>query len=221
MPVVDDYLHLLPYWDKLSETEKDFVKANSAIHSYEKDRVIQGYSDSCLGMVYVIKGSIRVLMISEEGREITLFRLNSGNSCILSAACVLTQITCETQMIAAENIEIVVVNPQAYNSLMNKNLEVRCFTYELATERFSTVVFVLQQIIFARLDQRLAGFLLEYYDRTGLNKLKMTQEAIAVEVNTAREVVARMLKQFASDGLIEMNRGSITFIDIEGLRMLL
>lgn len=221
MPVVDDYLHLLPYWDKLSETEKDFVKANSAIHSYEKDRVIQGYSDSCLGMVYVIKGSIRVLMISEEGREITFFRLNSGDSCILSAACVLTQITCETQMIAAENIEIVVVNPQAYNSLMNKNLEVRCFTYELATERFSTVVFVLQQIIFARFDQRLAGFLLEYYDRTGLNKLKMTQEAIAVEVNTAREVVARMLKQFASDGLIEMNRGSITFIDIEGLRMLL
>jgi CRP/FNR family transcriptional regulator len=104
---------------------------------------------------------------------------------------------------------------------MNKNLEVRCFTYELATERFSTVVFVLQQIIFARFDQRLAGFLLEYYDRTGLNKLKMTQEAIAVEVNTAREVVARMLKQFASDGLIEMNRGSITFKDIEGLRMLI
>lgn len=221
MPVVDDYLHLLPYWDKLSETEKDFVKANSAIHSYDKDRVIQGYSDSCLGMIYVIKGFIRVLMISEEGREITLFRLNSGDSCILSAACVLSQITCDTQMIAAENIEIVVVNPQAYNSLMNKNLEVRCFTYELATERFSTVVFVLQQIIFARFDQRLAGFLLEYYDRTGLNKLKMTQEAIAVEVNTAREVVARMLKQFASDGLIEMNRGSITFKDIEGLRMLI
>ncbi|NLB15694.1 MAG: Crp/Fnr family transcriptional regulator [Clostridiales bacterium] len=221
MPVVDDYLHLLPYWDKLSETEKDFVKANSAIHSYDKDRVIQGYSDSCLGMIYVIKGSIRVLMISEEGREITLFRLNSGDSCILSAACVLSQITCDTQMIAAENIEIVVVNPQAYSSLMNKNLEVRCFTYELATERFSTVVFVLQQIIFARFDQRLAGFLLEYYDRTGLNKLKMTQEAIAVEVNTAREVVARMLKQFASDGLIEMNRGSITFKDIEGLRMLI
>ena len=221
MPVVDDYLHLLPYWDKLSETEKDFVKAKSAIHSYDKDRVNQRYSDSCLGMIYVIKVTIRVLMISEEGREITLFRLNSADSCILSSACVLSQLTCDTQMIAAENIEIVVVNPQAYSSLMNKNLEVRCFTYELATERFSTVVFVLQQIIFARFDQRLAGFLLEYYDRTGLNKLKMTQEAIAVEVNTAREVVARMLKQFASDGLIEMNRGSITFKDIEGLRMLI
>jgi CRP/FNR family transcriptional regulator len=221
MPAVDEYLHLLPYWDKLTESEKDFVKANSAIQTYNKDRIIQGYSDSCLGMIYVIKGSIRVLMISEEGREITLFRLNSGDSCILSAACVLSQITCETQMIAAENIDILVVTPGAFNSLMNKNLEVRCFTYELATERFSTVVFVLQQIIFARFDQRLAGFLIAYHNRTGLFKLKMTQEAIAVEVNTAREVVARMLKQFASEGLIEMKRGSITFKDIEGLRMLL
>jgi len=221
MPAVDDYLNLLPYWDKLTESEKDFVKTNSAIQTYNKDRIIQGYSDSCLGMIYVIKGSIRVLMISEEGREITLFRLNSGDSCILSAACVLSQITCETQMIAAENIDILVVTPGAFNSLMNKNLEVRCFTYELATERFSTVVFVLQQIIFARFDQRLAGFLIAYHNRTGLLKLKMTQEAIAVEVNTAREVVARMLKQFASEGLIEMKRGSITFKDIEGLRMLL
>ncbi|MGI6742317.1 MAG: Crp/Fnr family transcriptional regulator [Eubacteriales bacterium] len=221
MPAVDEYLHLLPYWDKLTESEKDFVKTNSAIQTYDKDRIIQGYSDSCLGMIYVIKGSIRVLMISEEGREITLFRLNSGDSCILSAACVLSQITCETQMIAAENIDILVVTPGAFNSLMNKNLEVRCFTYELATERFSTVVFVLQQIIFARFDQRLAGFLIAYHNRTGLFKLKMTQEAIAVEVNTAREVVARMLKQFASEGLIEMKRGSITFKDIEGLRMLL
>ena len=82
-------------------------------------------------------------------------------------------------------------------------------------------MFVLQQIIFARFDQRLAGFLIAYHNRTGLFKLKMTQEAIAVEVNTAREVVARMLKQFASEGLIEMKRGSITFKDIEGLRMLL
>ena len=111
MPAVDEYLHLLPYWDKLTESEKDFVKTNSAIQTYDKDRIIQGYSDSCLGMIYVIKGSIRVLMISEEGREITLFRLNSGDSCILSAACVLSQITCETQMIAAENIDILVVTP--------------------------------------------------------------------------------------------------------------
>lgn len=220
MPDVDDYLQLLPYWDKLTESEKDFVKANSTIQKYEKGRIIQGYSDSCLGMIYVLKGSIRVLMISEEGREITLFRLNKGDSCILSAACVLSQITCETQMVAVEDIEILVVNPEAYKSLMNSNLNVKCFTYEQATERFSIVVFVLQQIIFARFDQRLASFLIAYYEKTGLSKLKMTQEAIAVEVNTAREVVARMLKQFASDGLIEIKRGSITFKDIEGLRLL-
>lgn len=92
--------------------------------------------------------------------------------------------------------------------------------YELATERFSSVMWVMQQILFYGFDRRLATFLLNEYRRTGATSIRMTQEQIAQNVNSAREVVARMLKQFASDGLIENRRGVIVLKDIGGLENL-
>lgn len=218
---IEDSVISLPYWDKLSESEKDFVKRNAVVRSYEKGSVMQSCAESCLGMIQVLHGSIRVLMLSEEGREITLFRLSEGDTCVLSASCVLSQITFETQLITEEETQILVVNSGAYSKLMDENINVKCYTYELTMERFSSVVWVFQQILFARFDKRLAGFLLEYCERSGKTEVRMTQEAIAQEVNSAREVVARMLKQFSSDGLIELKRGSIIIKDKAGLKNLL
>ena len=104
---------------------------------------------------------------------------------------------------------------------MDSNIYVRCFAYELATQRFSDVVWVMQEILFAGFDVRMARFLLSVYEKTGEKKIQMTQEAIAKEVNSAREVVARMLKQFASDELIELNRGAILIKDFEGLKKII
>lgn len=92
--------------------------------------------------------------------------------------------------------------------------------YELTTERFSTVMWVMQQILFYRFDRRLATFLLNEYQLTGVPEIRMTQEQIAQNVNSAREVVSRMLKQFALDGLIENQRGVIVLKDIDGLKKL-
>lgn len=220
MSYTEQFTSQLPYWNNLTESEKALVSQNAVVQSYPKGTFLQGCGASCLGMIYLLRGSVRVLMISEEGREITLFRLKRGDSCVLSASCVLSQITFETQMAATEETEILIVNSGIYGQLMESNLNVKCFSYELALERFSTVIWVMQQIIFARFDQRLATFLLTYYERSGKTELKMTQEAIAQEVNTAREVVARMLRQFASDGLVTVNRGTITLQNIEALKML-
>lgn len=218
---IEDSVVRLPYWDKLSENEKDFVKRNAVLRSYEKGTVLQSCDESCLGMIQVLHGSIRVLMISDEGREITLFRLSEGDTCVLSASCVLNQITFETDLITEEETQIIIVNSGAYSKLMDENINVKCYTYELTMERFSAVVWVFQQILFARFDQRLAGFLLERCERSGKTEIRMTQEAIAQDVNSAREVVARMLKQFSSDGLIELKRGSIIIKDKAGLKNLL
>lgn len=200
----------LPYWEKLTDSERDELARNTAIRSYNKGEYLIGLNESCLGMIYILNGSIRTLIISEEGREITLFRLKPGDSCILSASCVLSQVSFETEMIATDETQILVVNSGAYSRLMEQNVYVRCFSYELATERSSSVIWALQQIIFFKFDQRLARFLLTACERSGKNEITMTKEAIAQEVNTAREVVSRMLKQFADDGLIKMNQKTIT-----------
>ena len=218
--VSEIYVSRLPYWNDLEKDEKEAVTRSAVIREYKKGAYIYGMQDACLGMVYVQKGSIRVFLMSEEGREVTLFHIGEGDSCILSASCVMGEISLEVQLVAEMDTEILAVPAGTYKKLMESNLKLRCFTYELSTKRLSSVVWVMQQILFAHFDERMARFLLTEYEKTGSTKISMTQEEIAREVNSAREVVARMLRQFAEDGWIEVGRGTITLKDILSLKQI-
>ncbi|MGN1155055.1 MAG: Crp/Fnr family transcriptional regulator [Agathobacter sp.] len=218
---VDTLVTKLQYWDFLTEEEKNILIQGTSYRSYQRNEYIHGFSDACLGMIYVQKGSIRVYMTSEEGREVTLFHIAEGDSCILSASCVIGEISLEVQLVAEEDTDIVAVHAGCFQQLMERNIQVKCFAYEMSTRRFSTVVWVMQQILFAHFDERMARLLLSIYEKTGEPKIKMTQEAMAQEVNSAREVVARMLKTFATEGWIEIDRGVITLKDIEALEELI
>ena len=215
---INELVKQIPFWNNLVDEEKTQLLSGVVLRVYNKDSYIYGTTDACLGMIYVQKGSIRVYITNEEGREITLFHIGSGECGIMSASCVITGISLDVQLLAEEETEILAIHSGMIQKLMDSNIYVRCFAYELATKRFSDVVWVLQEILFARFDMRMARFLLSIYEKTGEKKIQMTQEAIAKEVNSAREVVARMLKQFASDELIELNRGAIIIKDFEGLK---
>ncbi len=171
-------------------------------------------------MIVVESGVIRTYIVSPEGREITLFKLGQGESCVLSVACVLSEIRFETQIMAAEDARLRIVPTVVFDRLFRENVYVREFAYETATRRFSAVMHVMQQMIFAGLDQRLAGFLLEKYEESGSPEIVMTQEEIAGEINSAREVVARSVRQFTRDGLVSTGRGRIRILDLRGLREL-
>lgn len=218
---IEDDVQKLSYWDSLSEEEKTVLMRGTTGRSYQKNEYIHGFSDACLGMVYVCRGSIRVYTTSEEGREVTLFHISEGECCIMSASCVITGISLDVQLLAEEETEIMAVHSGTVQKLMDSNIYVKCFAYELAVKRFSSVVWVMQEILFARFDVRMARFLLSVYEKTGKRNIQMTQEAIAIEVNSAREVVARMLKQFASDNLIELKRGTIVLKNIDGLKKII
>lgn len=211
----------LPYWDKLTGSEQEFTERHAAVRTFLKGEFLKGPDESCFGMVHILSGSVRALMLSEEGREITLFRLHAGDSCVLSASCVLSQLTFETELQATEPTRVLVVNAGAFARLMEQNVEVRCFSYALATERSSAVIWVLQEILFAKFDRRLARYLLSACEKAGGDGITATKEAIARDVNTAREVVSRMLKQFEDDGLIRTDRKTIVLTDKEALRALL
>lgn len=211
-------LSKLPFWKQLNNEEKEYALSNSALRSYKKGELIHGCSNSCLGMLYIIKGSLRAYIISEEGREITLFRLNENDTCVLSADCVIKQITFETQIEAEYDCEALIINSGAFMKLSDKNIYVKCFMYELISERFSSVMWTMQQILFAKLDHRLAEFLINQYEKTNSNEIHMTQEQIAQQINSAREVVARMLKQFSAEGLVEIKRGCIILKNISELK---
>lgn len=213
-----DILLKLPFWDDLTENEKETASRGSVIKKYTKGSYIYGFTDACLGFVYVKQGSIRVYITSDEGREITLFHIEKGDTCILSSACALSGVSLDVQMVAESDTELLAMGAGAFEKLTQSNIYVKSFAYELTAKRLSSVVWVLEQILFTHFDVRMAQFLVSVYERTGSKTIKMTQESIAREVNSAREVVARMLKQFENDGIISVGRGTITIEDLNTLK---
>lgn len=216
-----DTLSKLSFWNKLTDNEKETAVRGSVIKKYDKGVYIYGFTDACLGFVYVKQGSIRVYITSDEGREITLFHIAKGDTCILSSACALSGVSLNVQMVAENNTELFAIGAGTFEKLVKSNIYLKSFAYELTAKRLSDVVWVLEQVLFAHFDSRMAQFLISVYERTGSKIIKMTQEAIAREVNSAREVVARMLKQFENDGIISIGRGTITIKDLNTLEKII
>ena len=217
---MESVLERLPFWKLLTDSEKELVRQNAVIRLYKKGTRVYSSERECLGMLFVMQGEMRTYLLSEEGREVTLFRIYSNDLCVLSASCVISQISFDTQMSAQKDTEALIIPPNIVLLLKEKNLTVRCFLYELATKRFSDVMWAMQQILFKRLDQRLALFLMQESQRLGTDTIHMTHEQIAQQISSAREAVARMLKQFSEDGLVELKRGAIRLLDQKGLKAL-
>lgn len=217
---MESVLERLPFWKLLTDSEKEFVQQNAVIRLYKKGTRVYSSERECLGMLFVMQGEMRTYLLSEEGREVTLFRIYPNDLCVLSASCVISQISFDTQMSAQKDTEALIIPPNIVLFLKEKNLSVRCFLYELATKRFSDVMWAMQQILFKRLDQRLALFLMQESQRLGTDTIHMTHEQIAQQISSAREAVARMLKQFSEDGLVELKRGAIRLLDQKGLKAL-
>lgn len=209
----------LPYWDALTDEERRLVEENTRLLRFPKGALVLSGGD-CLGLVAVRTGALRAYLLSEEGREVTVFRVAQGESCVLSATCVMSQITFETHLEAAEDTELLVLGSGTFGRLTEENIHIRCFLYEMAAERFSQVLWVMQQILFMGFDRRLALYLSQACRRTGGTVLKLTHEEIARDLGSAREVVTRMLRRFSEEGLVRLSRGSVAVLDLAGLERL-
>lgn len=220
MAVNEEILARLPYYGALSDAEMDVLRRSALLREYPRGGIIHGGGTECLGMSLVLSGLVRAYVLSGEGREVTLFRLYEGESCVLTASCVLSEITFDTFLAAERDTRLLIVPGGAFGELAEGNVNVKLYMYEQAVSRFSDVMWSMQNVLFRRFDSRLAGFLLEEYGSGGSPEIRMTHEQIAQNTSSAREVVARMLKRFASDGLVEMRRGAIRLVDIPALRAL-
>lgn len=209
-----------PAWQHLSEAEQQEMLKNCMRMSYQKGVSVHSAENNCVGVLLIIKGKLRTYMLSEEGKEITLYRLECGNICILSASCVLSTITFDVHVEAEEDSEVLLIGAPFYAKLVEHNIYVECFSYKLATDRFSDVMWAMQQILFMSMDRRLAVFLWDELAKTEGDLLHLTHEQTAIYIGSAREVVTRMLKYFSSEGIVELSRGGIKILDKEKLRRL-
>lgn len=207
-----------PFWDKMSEADKDTFLRSSQRVVFQKGTNVHDGSE-CTGVILIKSGSLRLYLLSEEGKEITLYRLFPGDMCIFSASCVLSSITFDVFVDSEGDSECVVVGGCAFEDLANRMPEVRIYALENAIQGFSDIMWVLQQILFMSMDKRLAIFLLDESTKTGSDTIKLTHEQIAKYMGTAREVVSRMLKYFATEGMVSTSRShGIKILDKRRLR---
>lgn len=207
----------IPFWKELNETEKREVQESCIIKKYKKGANIYNLNNECLGLIVVLNGEIRVTVLSEEGKQITLYKIMENECCVLSASCLIEQITFETEMISEEDSEILILNINVFRKIMKQNIKAKCYIYELVIERFSTVMWVLQEILFLKMDKRIAMYLIKKYNENKSLIIKSTHEQMAKDLGTAREVVTRILRNFENDGMVELRRGNIKIVDIEKL----
>ena len=211
----------LTFWDKLTDEQRTAFENHVTVFRYAKDSSIHTAELKCAGLLLPKNGTLRVYILSEEGKEITLYRIGPGDVCILSAACVLQSITFDISIDAVDDCEVIQSDSPFFSSLMKENIYAEAYAYRLATERFSDVMWTMQQILFMSFDKRLAIFLLDETSRTGSGCLRMTHEEIAKYMGSAREVVSRMLKYFSAEGLVQLSRGEILITDRKKLMALI
>ncbi len=213
------YRDIFPFWTEISQSDRDFICQNSYALTYPKGTNLHN-GNECSGVIFVCSGSLRLSMMSEEGKDITLYRLHKGDMCMLSASCVLQTITFDVLVDAEENSECYVISGSAFAEVSARNPKIKIFALETAVSRFSDVMWVMQQILFMSMDKRLAIFLTDETARTKSDTVTLTHEQIARYMGSAREVVSRMLKYFANEGIVDVSRGGVKILDKKRLRQL-
>ena len=215
-----EFQNYFPIWDKLTPAQKEKIAGSAVRRIAVKGTVLHNGSADCTGLLLIQHGQLRSYILSDEGREITLYRLFDRDICLFSASCMMRSIQFEMMIEAEKDTALWIVPTEVYQSIMQESAPVSNFTNEIMASRFSEVMWLMEQIMWKSFDKRLAAFLLEESALEETPVLKITHEAIANHLGTAREVVTRMLRYFQSEGMVKLVRGTVEITDGEKLRQM-
>ncbi len=209
-----------PVWSKLTPRQQETLSGAALDRTVPKGSVIHRDHLECTGLVLVGSGQLRAYILSEDGREVTIYRLLDGDVCLFSASCILHNIQFDVSIEAEKDTQVLVIPPEVYRALMEESAPVANYTNDLMSSRFSEVMWRIEQIMWKSFDRRLANFLLEESALEGTDTLSITHEKIAQHLGSAREVVTRMLRCFQQEGLVKLSRSRVELLDRKGLARL-
>lgn len=212
-----NYLTYLSVWDQLDTTQQNELLNSAFIRKFHKGQILQNGSAECTGLILVISGQLRAFTVSEEGKEITLYRLFDRDICLFSASCIMNSIQFDIAVAAEKDTEVLVIPSEIYKRIMKVSAPLANYTNEVMASRFSDVMWLINQIMWKSFDKRLADFLLNESNIEGTHTLKITHETIGNHLGSPREVVTRMLKYFVNERVVSLSRGTIEIIDEEKL----
>lgn len=215
-----DFSNFFPMWDRLSQAHKDIIQSSAVKKTVKKGTVLHSGFNDCSGLFLVTSGMLRAYILSEEGKEVTLYRLFEMDICLFSASCMIQSIQFEIMIEAEKDSEVLVIPADVYKSLTEASAPLANYTNQIMASRFSEVMWLIEQLMWKSFDKRLAQFLVEETLVEDTDVLRLTHEKIANHLGTAREVVSRMLKYFEGEGLVMVSRGSVKITDLSRLRQL-
>ena len=205
------------FYGLLTPEQQELAARSTQRLDFAKGQVVHRHGDACVGIILVTKGSLRFSVLSEEGREITLFQADPGDCCVLSAACVLHSLDLESQVTAETAAQADVLPAAVLAQLMAENKDLEREIFRQATAQYARALRTMERIVFFSLEKRLALFLREESIRRGSLSFRVTHEGIARCIGSSREVVTRMLNQFAGRGMVELGRGIVRIVDQKAL----
>jgi CRP/FNR family transcriptional regulator len=193
------------------------VLAQAAIQEFHDGSRIFCEGQRCGGLPLVLRGGIKVLKRSESGREIVLYRVGRGETCILTSSCLLGDSDYSAEGVAEGGLRLAILPPALFQRMIAESPGFRHFLFAMLSERLSDLMERVERLAFHRLDRRIAEFLSERAD-AGFPMIAMTHQQIADEIGSVREMVTRTLGQLAEQGLVELSRAGVRIVDSDGLR---
>ena len=208
------------YWEKISPQDQQALESAAVRRELRPGTVLHRGREDCTGLYLVCSGQLRAYLCSESGKEVTLYRLFSRDFCLLSASCLMADLQADI-CIEAEKPTVAWVIPAAdYQAVMRRSPALAGFTTQIMAARFSDVMWKMDQILFQKMDSRVAAALLSESQIEDNKTLMLTHEKLAAHVGTAREVVTRILKYLQGEGMIQLSRGTVKILDRARLEQL-
>jgi CRP/FNR family transcriptional regulator len=207
-------------YNKLSPEDQKTISDAAVLRKVPKGTLVHDGTD-CLGLLVIRSGQLRTFICSDEGKEVTLFRLFDRDTCLFTASCMMSSVQFDMMISAEKETEFWVIPPRLYKTLSEKSAPLANYVNELMASHLTDILWLIEQIMWKSVDKRLANFLLEEATLEDSDVLKLTHEAIANHLGTAREVVTRMLRYFQNEGYVKLTRGAVEITDRDGMEALI
>jgi CRP/FNR family transcriptional regulator len=206
-------LQLYPMLQQLPVAELDAILKTASLMQLSAGVVVFDENQPCQGFPLLLSGSLRVIKSSANGRELQLYRVIPGESCIMTSSCLLGDTRYQARGIVEESVEIIMLPAPVFHTLLGKFEAFRSYVFKLFTERLTDMMELVTAVAFQKLDQRLAALLV-----AKSNPVHTTHQALADELGSAREIVSRLLKGFSEQGWVKLGREQITLTDASALK---
>jgi len=213
-----EFEQTLPFFKTLDSKEKQAFVSSSRLLVGDPGKVIIEEGALCRMVYFVMEGSLRVYKISEEGREITLYRAEKGETCLFSLTCIMGEDSLNTITEVEKKARLISIPSDLFESMMASNLEFQRYFLRRLLLKISHLVMLTEEVTFYSVESRLAKYLSDLFVSQESLSLAITHEKIAFEIGTAREVVSRTLKVFQNKGVLALSRGKITLLSHEKLK---